>query len=266
MLCACLILPRSYKDNSPCVEMISGRVGDLKYLSMFSILDEQSSLPKCTDITLVDAYHKQFAAHPNYEKPRFGKESFIVKHFAGSVMCAVISSGTLQPHFGLIFNFRYETMGFLDKNRDEIRDDIMRVLYSSSNSFLKEILPEAEVAVVQAGQAKGKKRTTLASHFKNQLVDLMSVLDQTLPAYVRCIKPNPEKLPRRFSSKDVLGQMNCNNILETVRLRQQGWAVRRKFEFFYQKNWILDPSLGHPARMKGADHKARSAARQRSYA
>lgn len=152
-------------------------------------------------------------------------------------------------------------MGFLDKNRDEIREDIMSVLYASSNSFLKEILPEAEVAVVQAGQAKGKKRMTLASHFKNQLVDLMSVLDQTLPAYVRCIKPNPEKLPHRFSSKDVLGQMNCNNILETVRLRQQGWAVRRKFEFFYQKNWILDPSLGHPARMKGADHKARSAAR-----
>ena len=89
LLCACLILPRSYKDNGPCVEMISGRVGDMKYLSMFSILDEQSSLPKCTDITLVDAYHKQFAAHPNYEKPRFGKESFIVKHFAGSVMCAV---------------------------------------------------------------------------------------------------------------------------------------------------------------------------------
>jgi hypothetical protein len=68
--------------------MISGRVGDIKYLSMFGILDEQSSLPKCTDITLVDAFHKQFATHSNYEKPRFGKESFIIKHFAGSVMFA----------------------------------------------------------------------------------------------------------------------------------------------------------------------------------
>jgi myosin heavy subunit len=57
----------------------------LRYLSMFSILDEQSSLPKCTDITLVDAFHKQFASHPNYDKPRFGKESFVIKHFAGSV-------------------------------------------------------------------------------------------------------------------------------------------------------------------------------------
>jgi hypothetical protein len=66
--------------------MISGKVGDTKYLSMFGILDEQSSLPKCTDITLVDAFHKQFATHSNYEKPRFGKESFIIKHFAGSVM------------------------------------------------------------------------------------------------------------------------------------------------------------------------------------
>jgi myosin heavy subunit len=70
--------------------MISGRVGDAKYLSMFSILDEQSSLPKCTDISLVDAFHKQFAAHQNYEKPRFGKENFIIKHFAGSVMCAAV--------------------------------------------------------------------------------------------------------------------------------------------------------------------------------
>jgi myosin heavy subunit len=151
-------------------------------------------------------------------------------------------------------------MGFLDKNRDEIRDDIMVVLQSSSNSFLKEILPEVEVAVVTAGAAKAKKRMTLASHFKNQLFELMSVLDQTLPAYVRCIKPNAEKVSHKFTSKDVLGQMNCNNILETVRLRQQGWAVRRKFEFFYNKNWILDPSLGHPARMKGANHQANSAA------
>jgi myosin-5 len=155
---------------------------------------------------------------------------------------------------------RYESTGFLDKNRDEIRDDIMNVLQGSSNSFLKEILPEVEVAVVAAGAAKAKKRMTLASHFKSQLIDLMAVLDQTLPAYVRCIKPNPEKLPRKFANKDVLGQMNCNNILETVRLRQQGWAVRRKFEFFYNKNWILDPSLGHPARMKGANHQAIAAA------
>ena len=43
-------------------------------------------------------------------------------------------------------------MGFLDKNRDEIRDDIMSVLHATSNPFLKSILPEAEVAVVQAGQ------------------------------------------------------------------------------------------------------------------
>ncbi len=151
-------------------------------------------------------------------------------------------------------------MGFLDKNRDEIRDDIMVVLQATTNSFLKEILPEVEVAVVTAGAAKAKKRMTLASHFKNQLFDLMSVLDQTLPAYVRCIKPNPEKTSHKFVSKDVLGQMNCNNILETVRLRQQGWAVRRKFEFFYNKNWILDPSLGHPARMKTANHQANFAA------
>jgi myosin-5 len=156
---------------------------------------------------------------------------------------------------GLIF-CRYESTGFLDKNRDEIRDDIMNVLQVSSNSFLKEILPEVEVVVVAAGAAKAKKRMTLASHFKSQLVDLMAVLDQTLPAYVRCIKPNPEKLPHLFANKDVLGQMNCNNILETVRLRQQGWAVRRKFEYFYNKNWILDPSLGHPALMKGANHQA----------
>ena len=136
----------------------------------------------------------------------------------------------------------------------------MVVLQATTNSFLKEILPEVEVAVVTAGAAKAKKRMTLASHFKNQLFDLMSVLDQTLPAYVRCIKPKPEKTSHKFVSKDVLVQMNCNNILETVRLRQQGWAVRRKFEFFYNKNWILDPSLGHPARMKTANHQANFAA------
>jgi hypothetical protein len=62
---------------------------------MFSILDEQSSLPKCTDITLVDSFHKQFATHANYEKPRFGNESFIIKHFAGAVMCDALLTSLL---------------------------------------------------------------------------------------------------------------------------------------------------------------------------
>jgi myosin heavy subunit len=139
----------------------------------------------------------------------------------------------------------------------------MTVLHSTSNSFLKEILPEVEVAVATVGAAKAKRRTTLASHFKNQLVELMSVLDQTLPAYVRCIKPNSDKLPHVFTSKDVLGQMNCNNILETVRLRQQGWAVRRKFEYFYTKNWILEPRLGHPAQLKSPNYEVHPVAAPR---
>jgi hypothetical protein len=33
------------------------------------------------------------------------------------------------------------------------------------------------------------------------------------------------------------------------------YFLENKNEYFYNKNWILDPSLGHPARMKGANHQ-----------
>jgi hypothetical protein len=69
-------------------------------------------------------------------------------------------------------------------------------------------------------------RNTIASRYRQQLSRLVEILDAAAPHYVRCIKPNSAKAPMLFDSSLVLDQLRCIGVLETVRIRKQGFPVR----------------------------------------
>ncbi|RHZ40375.1 hypothetical protein DYB26_011779, partial [Aphanomyces astaci] len=69
--------------------------------------------------------------------------------------------------------------------------------------------------------------TTVASKFKAQLSGLMDMLTSTTPHYIKCIKPNNIKFPGGFSSELVRDQLICSGILEVIKIRQQGYPIRR---------------------------------------
>jgi myosin-5 len=221
-----------FADNQPCIDLIEGKLGVL------SLLDEESRLPMGSDEQFVTKLHHNFSGdkHKFYKKPRFGKSSFTVCHYAIDVT--------------------YESDGFIEKNRDTVPDEHMQVLKSSSNTFLTEVLDVAgqirdkETAATASAKAPGaagrriavNRKPTLGGIFKSSLIELMQTINSTDVHYIRCIKPNEGKEAWKFEGPMVLSQLRACGVLETVRISCAGYPTRWTYEEFALRYYMLVPS------------------------
>jgi myosin-5 len=218
-----------FSDNQPCIDLIEGKLGVL------ALLDEESRLPMGTDESFVNKLHHNYAndKHKFYKKPRFGKSSFTVCHYAVDVT--------------------YESDGFIEKNRDTVPDEQLEVLRNSSNSFLGDVLeasalvrerdttamaPKANGAPKRSGPSSGRK-PTLGGIFKSSLIELMHTIASTEPHYIRCIKPNEGKEAWKFEGPMVLSQLRACGVLETVRISCAGYPTRWTYEEFAIRYYML---------------------------
>jgi myosin-5 len=223
-----------FSDNQPCIDLIEAKLGIL------SLLDEESRLPMGSDEQFVTKLHHNFAAEKSkfYKKPRFGKSSFTVCHYAIDVT--------------------YESDGFIEKNRDTVPDEHMEILRVSSNVFLTEVLDAAilvrEKDSATAGNTKGhapsgrrmgvaaSRKPTLGGIFKSSLIELMHTINSTDVHYIRCIKPNEGKTAWNFEGPMVLSQLRACGVLETVRISCAGYPTRWTYEEFALRYYMLVPS------------------------
>uniref|UniRef100_A0A8C8YM60 Unconventional myosin-VIIb n=1 Tax=Prolemur simus TaxID=1328070 RepID=A0A8C8YM60_PROSS len=222
-----------YTDNRPTLDLLA-----LKPVSIISLLDEESRFPQGTDITMlqklnsVHANNKAFLQPTNIHDARFG-----IAHFAGEVY--------------------YQAEGFLEKNRDVLSTDILTLVYSSKNKFLREIfnlqLAETKLGHGTIRQAKAgsqlfksadsaKRPSTLAGQFKQSLDKLMKILTNCQPYFIRCIKPNEYKKPLLFDRELCLRQLRYSGMMETVHIRKSGFPIRYSLEDFSQRFCVLLPS------------------------
>ncbi|KAL6245268.1 Myosin type-2 heavy chain 1 [Rhinocladiella similis] len=220
-----------FSDNQPCIDLIEGKLGIL------SLLDEESRLPMGTDEQFVIKLHHHFAVDKQkfYKKPRFGKSSFTVCHYALDVT--------------------YESDGFIDKNRDTVPDEQMEVLKKSSNTFLTEVLDVAaavrdkdsaqtssKTVATGGGRRMGvavNRKPTLGGIFKSSLIELMQTINSTDAHYIRCIKPNEAKESWKFEGPMVLSQLRACGVLETVRISTAGYPTRWTYEEFALRYYML---------------------------
>jgi hypothetical protein len=68
---------------------------------------------------------------------------------------------------------------------------------------------------------------SVCSHFKRQLAELMALLNQLEPHYVRCIKPNPASKPCLLDDAYALHQLKCGGVMEAVRISCAGEAAQQ---------------------------------------
>ncbi|KAF2404555.1 putative myosin heavy chain [Trichodelitschia bisporula] len=223
-----------FSDNQPCIDLIEGKMGVL------ALLDEESRLPMGSDEQFVNKLHHNFAGDKQkfYKKPRFGKSSFTVCHYAIDVT--------------------YESDGFIEKNRDTVPDEHLEVLRASSNRFLTEVL-EVSIAAREKDSANMSQRTgaiaasgrrvgavnrkpTLGGIFKSSLIELMNTINSTDVHYIRCIKPNEGKEAWKFEGPMVLSQLRACGVLETVRISCAGYPTRWTYEEFALRYYMLVPS------------------------
>eukprot|EP01117_Protostelium_nocturnum_P010363 TRINITY_DN3728_c0_g1_i4.p1 TRINITY_DN3728_c0_g1~~TRINITY_DN3728_c0_g1_i4.p1 ORF type:complete len:1446 (+),score=574.53 TRINITY_DN3728_c0_g1_i4:156-4493(+) len=205
-----------FEDNQSCLDLIEGKLG------VISILDEECGFPKATDLTFLQKLESNLNSNPNFSRPRVSSQaSFIVNHYAKSVT--------------------YEVSGFLDKNKDSLSEDLGQIIRSSTIPFVANLLEntfvnsppvERKAPGAREGTASGKRKTTVGNEFKNQLDELMKIINATDPHWIRCIKPNPNKVPNEFNGPEVLNQLNCAGVLETIKIRKMGYPLRIPIEEF----------------------------------
>ena len=74
----------------------------------------------------------------------------------------------------------------------------------------------------KAGKAPAK---TLGAAFRASLKDLMKKLATCTPHFVRCIKPNMQKVPGNYDEENVKIQLSYTGVMETCEIRRQGYGV-----------------------------------------
>lgn len=77
-------------------------------------------------------------------------------------------------------------------------------------------------------QSQSRVQQTMATYFKYSLMDLLEKMCAGSSTFIRCIKPNNLKLPKKFCSLEVTRQLRNAGVLETVRIRQNGFSHRLK--------------------------------------
>ncbi|KAM6953389.1 myosin-IIIa [Aplochiton taeniatus] len=80
---------------------------------------------------------------------------------------------------------------------------------------------------------------TVASYFRYSLMDLLSKMVAGQPHFVRCIKPNNDRLAHKFDREKVLVQLRYTGVLETAKIRRQGYSHRILFANFIKRYFIL---------------------------
>ena len=218
----------TFEDNQLCLDLI-----EQKPVGVLSLLDEQCAFPKATDGTFAGKLASE-VKNPRFAPDKRDQMSFAVSHYAGEVT--------------------YNATGWLDKNRDALHPDLAAVIGDSDRSMTQALAtvmrksdeaPEGDKNQNRGGRfhkkGGGKGKDTVARRFKTQLASLIARLDECVPHFIRCVKPNAQLLPGRFDKSLVLQQLRCCGVLEVVRIAKAGYPTRFHREEFAER-FSLPPS------------------------
>ncbi|KAM7120952.1 unconventional myosin-Ig isoform 2-T2 [Molossus nigricans] len=227
-----------YFNNATIVELV-----EQPHRGILAVLDEAcSTAGTITDrifLQTLDTHHRH---HPHYTSRQlcptdktmeFGRD-FRIKHYAGDVT--------------------YSVQGFIDKNRDALFQDFKRLLYSSSDPTLRAMWPDGQQDITEVT----KRPLTAGTLFRNSMVALVENLASKEPFYVRCIKPNQDKVAGRWDDGHCRHQVAYLGLLENVRVRRAGFASRQPYPRFLLR-YKMTCEYTWPNHLLASDQEAVSA-------
>jgi myosin heavy subunit len=234
----------TFNDNRPCLELIEGGSGRGGILSTLD--DAYAGMGNASekDVKFVGQLHKQFGrisgakrfegGHEYFITPKFGNDrQFIIVHYAGEV--------------------KYTADGFVEKNMESLSNELKELGDSSAVNLAREVFSHATSGADSSQQSSNRRSSirgfSVASQFKLSLQSLVEDLEKTQPHYIRCIKPNLKKSPNNFNAGEVLKQLRYSGMMEAIRIRREGYALREPHQNFFGRFSVL---LGPEDLDKGA--------------
>ena len=77
------------------------------------------------------------------------------------------------------------------------------------------------------------------------------MLASSAPRYVRCIKPNGKMAPGEVDSHDVCRQLRCAGMLDTIRIRKEGYSIRKSQDEFAKRYYCILAQMGKGSKSEG---------------
>ncbi|XP_021997554.1 myosin-1 isoform X2 [Helianthus annuus] len=208
-----------FEDNQACLSLF-----EKKPLGLLSLLDEETTFPNATDMSFANKLKQHLSDNPCFRGER-GK-AFTVHHYAGEV--------------------KYDTTGFLEKNRDLLHSVAIQLLSSCTcklpQIFASSMLSLTEKPAVGSLNKSGgadSQKLSVTLKFKGQLFQLMQRLGNTRSHFIRCIKPNDSHASGIYDQQLVLQQLKCCGVLEVVRISRSGFPTRMTHQKFARRYGFL---------------------------
>ncbi|XP_029309255.1 LOW QUALITY PROTEIN: unconventional myosin-VIIb-like [Cottoperca gobio] len=221
-----------FSDNQSILDVLA-----VKPCNLLALIDEESHFPKGSDITMLNKMNQQHRGNKTYIASKSEHDTdFGICHFAGSV--------------------HYDSKGFLEKNRDAVSFDMIKMVEKTTNKQLRQIF-ETELSTngvkisnnkkiiitpntsLRAQSDSRKQVATLSAQFRQSLDSLMKALSACQPFFIRCFKPNNEKQSEVFDRELCIRQLRYSGMIDTIRIRKLGYPIRHTFGDFLQRYRVL---------------------------
>ncbi|KAG9343032.1 hypothetical protein JZ751_015250 [Albula glossodonta] len=153
---------------------------------------------QATDHTFLQKCHYHHGNSALYIKPKMPLPEFTIKHYAGRVT--------------------YQVYKFLDKNYDQVRQEVLELFINSKNKMVANLFRNHadSLSHLKKGSSVTRRHqpSTVAAKFQQSLLELE---------------------PGIFDMELVSTQLRYSGILETVRIRKEGYPVRIPFGVFLNR-------------------------------
>ncbi|XP_039672113.1 unconventional myosin-VIIb-like [Perca fluviatilis] len=221
-----------FSDNQNVLDILA-----VKPCNLLALIDEETHFPKGSDYTMLIKMNVQHRGNKTYIASKSEHDTdFGIRHFAGVV--------------------NYDSKGFLEKNRDAVSFDIIKMVEMTTNKLLHQIF-ESELSTnglkitnnkkviitpkssLRAQSDKRKQVATLSGQFRQSLDSLMKALSACQPFFIRCFKPNNEKQSKTFDRELCMRQLRYSGMMDTIRIRKLGYPIRHTFAEFLKRYRVL---------------------------
>uniref|UniRef100_A0A673YPX3 non-specific serine/threonine protein kinase n=1 Tax=Salmo trutta TaxID=8032 RepID=A0A673YPX3_SALTR len=245
-----------YEDNRPLLDLFLQ-----KPMGMLSLLDEESRFPQATDQTLVEKFEDNLKSK-NFWRPKRVDLGFGIHHYAGKVIynaAGFLSKNrdTLPADIVLLLRSSENQLirklvthpltktGNLAHTKGKGMNTLMSMPRTPAHphrtmNFAKVRGDTGTGETTHHPRESTNMRTqTVASYFRYSLMDLLSKMVAGQPHFVRCIKPNNDRQASKFDREKVLVQLRYTGVLETAKIRRQGYSHRILYTNFVNRYYIL---------------------------
>merc|ERR1712002_909413 len=196
-----------------------------KKMGILAMLEEECIVPKATDKTYLEKMMgKHLGKHKSFGKPKPPKKGmpeahFEVHHYPGTV--------------------GYNVTGWLFKNKDPVNEAVIGMMAGAGNGVVSLVFTEKDTGE----KKKGSSMMTISAAHRESLMKLMTNLHSTHPHFVRCIIPNEIKKSGYIDAPLVMHQLNCNGVLEGIRICMLGLPNKVPHADFMCRYSIVAPKI-----------------------